>query len=212
MPDASTRWGADEGFEAVVQISFDVDGRTWRGDHFPSHGAREGSAFPDLSSAMAWAVGLDVRFELIDPLDQDVHGWPSPEMLAELERRAARALQPDLALKARRLPLDHEYSEHAVVTYRVHYFLEVEPGDNSFRDGLDGVDESYEDVWELTNVDVPQVLAWAREHAGGRRTIVRAVIANTEWRDEPTFLRLAGGHSRQPAPWINQQLYAQDDA
>lgn len=108
MPDASTWWGADEGFEAVVQISFDVDGRTWRGDHFPSHGAREGSAFPDLSSAMAWAVGLDARFELIDPLDHDVHGWPSPEMLAELQRRAARALQPpDPRLKARRLPLDH---------------------------------------------------------------------------------------------------------
>lgn len=211
MPDARTWWGPDEGFDPVVQVSFDVDGREWRGDHFPSRGPREANVFPDLRSALTWAVGLDARFELIDPLDRDVHGWPTPEVVVELELRAARALEPpDLSMRARRLSLDQGFSEQVAVTYRVHFFRDVEPGDDSFRDGLDGIDGSYEDVWELENVDVPEVLAWAKDPRG-RRTIVRAVI-DTDEQDGPAFLRLAGGDSVDPAPWIDRQLFARDDA
>jgi hypothetical protein len=60
--------------------------------------------------------------------------------------------------------------------------------------------------WRLTETDVPEVLAWARDNAHGRRITVW--IEATD-QGEPGLLRLAGWEpvSARPAPdWVRVDL------
>jgi hypothetical protein len=57
--------------------------------------------------------------------------------------------------------------------------------------------------WRLTDIDVPRVLTWAREHAEGRRITIWVEATDG---GEPGLLRLAGWEpvSTNPAPaWVS---------
>ena len=179
MPDARTWWGRDEGFEPVVQVRFDQDEKIWRADHFPDRGDHVSVACADLTEALRFAVETGARFELIDPLDNDVLSWPDRDKIAELEHRAAASGDVRSGPTARRIGLALDFSVEGPV-FQVSFLQPVSDSDPSFRDGLDGVDGTREEVWELSGMDVREALAWTDEHAGERQIVIRVLVSEDD--------------------------------
>lgn len=190
MSEHLSGWIGFPAFDPVVLIDLDEDTGRWAATHFAVRGDSDLERFASLEEALEWARERCPRLDLVDPVTHQVSGWPDELTRVELEAKRVEAMAPKPArtFTAKLHPRGHDRAELLAPEYEVCFYFE------------DGTDRS-EQVWALSNTDVPAVLAWAAEHARGRATVIRTVLPGD---DEIGYVRLAGvepstpPHLRQP--------------
>lgn len=165
-------------FGSVVLIDLDEEAGRWVATHFAARGDSYLARFASLGEALGWVRDRCSRLELVDPVTHEVSGWPDDHARDELEAKQVEAMAPKPAptFTAKLHLQGNDRAKPLAPGFEVRFHSEDDT-------------EVSEQVWALTNTDVPAVLAWAAKHARGRATVIRAVLPGD---GEVGHVRLAG--------------------